>query len=259
MNQILKEAALLNRKAAFRKEKGLFTAEGLNLVSEVPEDHLKVLIYTERFRKEHPALIREREEKRAHGQIFLEVTESEFQRISDTKTPQGVMALVSFFSADQEKLFSTENGLFLFLERLQDPGNLGTVMRSAEASGVTAVFIGSGSADIYNPKTVRSTMGALFRVPFIENVSIPDTIRAFQKTGGKVYAAALQGSVSYDTLSYRASSAFLIGNEAAGLNEESIALSDAAVRIPMLGKVESLNAGVAASVLVFEAARQRRT
>ncbi|MBQ6679263.1 MAG: RNA methyltransferase [Lachnospiraceae bacterium] len=258
MEPLLKEAALLNKKAVFRKEKGLFVAEGLNLCEEAPPERIRALFYTDAFAAEHPAFFRERAGMRAAGVPFLRVPENDFLRASDTRTPQGVMALVSCFRYDADQLLCRENGLFLILETLQDPGNLGTILRSAEAAGVTAVFIGAGSADIYNPKTVRATMGALFRVPFIENVCVPDVVRMLGARGIKTCAAALQGSVPYDSVDYTGPSAFLIGNESSGLTEESIALSDQAVRIPMQGKVESLNAGVAAALLVFEAERQRR-
>ena len=258
MNQVLKEAALLNKKAAFRKEKELFITEGLNCCREVPEEAVRLVVYTDRFEKEHPDFISSRFHLKARGVPFIKAADSEFERISDTKTPQGVLMEVQFFHYDPEELLRTENGLFLFLETVQDPGNLGTMMRSAEAAGVTGVLIGSGSADIYNPKTVRATMGAVFRVPFVENVSIREMTGILKAHGGQVLAAALEGSVPYDAPDYRKSSAFIIGNEAAGLTKETIAASDLAVRIPMLGKTESLNAGVAASILLFEAARQRR-
>ena len=258
MNQLLKEAALLNKKAAFRKEKELFIAEGLNCCREVPDEAVRAVVYTAGFEKEHPDFIASRIHLKEAGIPFLKAADSDFERISDTKTPQGILMEVEFFHYAPEELLRTENGLFLFLETVQDPGNLGTMMRSAEAAGVTGVLIGTGSADIYNPKTVRATMGAVFRVPFAENVDIRAMSGLLQSYGGQVLAAALSGSVPYDTPDYRKSSAFVIGNEAAGLTAETIACSDMAVRIPMLGKTESLNAGVAASVLLFEAARQRR-
>ena len=248
----------MNKKAAFRKEKGLFIAEGLNCVKEVPKDRIRRLIYSAHFEAEHPDFMASLAPLEDRGVPMIRIPDSEFERISDTKTPQGVLAEVQCFQYDPAALLKTENGLFVFLEEVRDPGNLGTIMRSAEAAGVTAVLIGAGSADIYNPKTVRATMGAIFRLPFVPDVEIREMTGILKECGGQVYAAALQGSVPYDAPDYRGASAFVIGNEAAGLKEETITACDAAVRIPMLGKTESLNAGVAAAVLLFEAARQRR-
>ena len=148
--------------------------------------------------------------------------------------------------------------LLVILETLQDPGNLGTILRAGEGAGVTGVIMNEESADIYNPKVIRSTMGAIFRVPFLVTPDLRGTIREIREMGIRVYAAHLHGTAAYEEMDYREPSGFLIGNEAAGLTKETAALADARVIIPMAGRVESLNAAIAASVLLFEAARQRR-
>ena len=116
----------------------------------------------------------------------------------------------------------------------------------------------SRTVDIYNPKTIRSTMGSIYRIPFLYENDLAESIRKLQEKKIAVYAAHLQGAKIYDACTYRSGTAFLIGNEANGLREETAARADASVKIPMAGKVESLNAAVAASILLFEAARQRR-
>lgn len=130
-------------------------------------------------------------------------------------------------------------------------------MRAGEAAGVTAVIMDAGTCDIYNPKVIRSTMGSLFRMKFFVTENLGETIRKMQSLGGTVYAAHLKGSVPYDTPDYTGMTGFLIGNEAKGLTDEITSVCEKAVRIPMKGKVESLNAAMAATVLMFEAARQR--
>ena len=146
----------------------------------------------------------------------------------------------------------------LVLEHLQDPGNLGTILRAGEGAGLTGVLMDSNTADIYSPKVVRATMGSLLRVPFAYVEDLGEALALLKKKKIRVYAAHLQGSNAYDRENYRKATAFLIGNEANGLSPETAAAADVRIRIPMLGEVESLNAAVAASVLMFEAARQRR-
>ena len=146
----------------------------------------------------------------------------------------------------------------LVLDNIQDPGNLGTIFRTAEAAGVTGVFLSRDCADIYNPKTVRSTMGAIFRQPFVYVEDLPGTISRMKEKGICVFAAHLQGERSYDREDYRKKTAFLVGNEGNGLRREVEEMADVRVRIPMAGRAESLNAAIAAGVLMFEVARQRR-
>ncbi len=146
----------------------------------------------------------------------------------------------------------------MVLDHLQDPGNVGTILRAGEAAGVTGVILSAGCADIYNPKVIRSTMGSIYRMPFVYVEDLPEVLEELKRRGIHCYAAYLEGKNSYDRESYVKGSAFLIGNEGNGLSEEVAACADIRIRIPMLGQVESLNAAAAATVLMFEAARQRR-
>ena len=148
--------------------------------------------------------------------------------------------------------------LMLVLENLQDPGNLGTMMRTAEGAGVTGVLLSRGCVDIYNPKTIRSTMGSIYRVPFLYTDDLLADMDKLHEKGIRTYAAHLKGKGYYDEESYQGPTAFLIGNEGNGLSDE---LSDKAkqyIKIPMEGQLESLNAAVAAAILMYEASRQRR-
>ncbi|MDE7037602.1 MAG: RNA methyltransferase, partial [Lachnospiraceae bacterium] len=151
-----------------------------------------------------------------------------------------------------------ERPLVAVLDHLQDPGNLGTIFRAAEGAGVTGIVMDRECVDIYNPKTIRSTMGSVYRMPFCYVEDLPDAVREMKENGILTYAAHLEGRRDYDEEDYRRPCAFLIGNEGNGLTREVAQLADAYIRIPMKGQVESLNAAVAASVLMFEAARQRR-
>lgn len=148
--------------------------------------------------------------------------------------------------------------MLLVLDNLQDPGNLGTIFRTAEAAGVTGIILSKDSVDIYNPKVIRSTMGAIFRMPFVYVEKLTDTIEELKAHQIQVYAAHLDGKNAYDEECYLNGTAYLIGNEGNGLRQEVADCADTWIRIPMLGQAESLNAAVAASILMFEAARQRR-
>ena len=151
-----------------------------------------------------------------------------------------------------------EHPLFLVLEDLQDPGNMGTIFRTAEGAGVDGIFMSTNCVDIYNPKVIRSTMGSVYRVPFVYVEDLPAVLDSLKDYGITAYAAHLEGKNRYDQECYRKGTAFLIGNEGNGLREEVAERADIRIRIPMEGQVESLNAAIAAAVLMFEAGRQRR-
>ncbi len=184
------------------------------------------------------------------------VSDSVFQYLSDTKNPQGILAVVKQLHYELDDLFG-ENPLIVVLENVQDPGNLGTILRTAEAAGVTGILMSAGCADIYNPKVTRSTMGSIFRVPFVYTQDLADALTKLQKRGIRLFAAHLQGSEELYSEVYTGPSAFLVGNESRGLTAETASLADKAVRIPMSGDVESLNAAIASSIMMFEAKRQR--
>ncbi len=253
-NKKAAEVRNLGKKASLRRELSLFTVEGIRMFRETPEDRIRSVFATERFLKNAPEEIRAKF-GRLPGEL---VTEEVFSSISDTKTPQGVLAVVSQEAHGLSDVLRGKETNLLVLETIQDPGNLGTMLRAGEGAGLTGIIADSGTADIYNPKVIRSTMGSIFRVPVVYVQDLRETIRELKRQQVQVCAAHLGGSVSYDTADYSGANAFLIGNEARGLTDETAALADRAVRIPMLGQVESLNAAVAASVLMYELARQRR-
>lgn len=253
-NEKIKHVAALQQKARLRREESLFVIEGGRLFWEAPVSLIKEVYVTERFLENADA---EMMEKLA-GTGYEVVSPQVFGKMSDTKAPQGVLAVLVRQNHKREELMDTEAPLLLLLENIQDPGNLGTIMRTAEGAGVTGVILSHDCADIYQPKVVRSTMGSLFRVPFYQTEDILQEIKFLQSRNIKVYAAYLEGAESYDAESYLDGCAFLIGNEGNGLTRETAFAADARIRIPMAGKLESLNAGVSAALLVYEAARQRR-
>ncbi len=254
--EIKKTAALLARKKE-RDRRGLFVVEGPKMFGEAPMERIERVYLAQSA----AAQMYEKYGDRLSGLSCETVSDEVFVRMSDTKTPQGILCLVRQQHYNIEEILRENKGkrmLFIILEDIQDPGNLGTIFRTAEAAGADGVIMSSWTADIYNPKTIRSTMGSVYRVPFFHVDQMEEAVRRLQKAGVAVYAAHLGGTAAYDACDYQKSTAFLIGNEAKGLREETAACADARITIPMAGKVESLNAAVASSILLFEAARQRR-
>lgn len=253
-NQRIKEIVQLQKKSKARNAEGVFIVEGIRMIREIPEEKLKALYVTEEFYKKHKAEL--------PGKLRPEfVTPTVFSYISDTKTPQGVLAIVwqsKYALSDILQMKTKNEELLLVLDNLQDPGNLGTIFRTAEAAGVTGIVLSKDCVDIYNPKVIRSTMGAIFRMPFVYVEQLTDTIDELKKHRIQVYAAHLDGKHAYDEENYLGGTAYLIGNEGNGLRKEVAKCADTWIRIPMEGQAESLNAAVAASILMFEASRQRR-
>lgn len=257
-NKQVKYVSSLVKKARARRDEDLFVAEGLRMCGELPKERIKALYISESFQRSPECAVL------TAGVWQVEVVSDEvFRALSDTQTPQGVLALVRqyHYTAAEVAEYGKKQGTaahLMILERLQDPGNLGTILRAGEGAGVTGILMDGETADIYNPKVIRATMGSVLRVPFAYVDDLHGTLAMLKERGIRLYAAHLRGKNTYDREDYTGDTGFLIGNEAGGLREETAALADTWVRIPMAGKVESLNAAVAASVLMFEAARQRR-
>ncbi len=256
-NKTVKEIAALSQKGKERNKKDVFVAEGVKMFMEAPKERI-CGVYVAGSAEQ--GLLEMCGAKLAELSYEL-VSDEVFGKMSDTMTPQGILCLVRQFHHDLTFLLENskkERKLFIILEDIQDPGNLGTIFRTAEAAGASGVIMSRHTADVYNPKTIRSTMGSVYRVPFVVVEDMPCIIKALQEKGVCVYAAHLGGKACYEAFDYRKSTAFLIGNEGNGLRKETADCADVLIRIPMEGSVESLNAAVASSVLLYEAYRQRR-
>lgn len=251
-NKRIKNVIALLEKNKARKEQDAFVIEGIKLFMEAPEDRILEVYVAESYAGPTVKL-----DKIPHEVVKDDV----FRKMTDTLTPQGILCVVKKEHYDQEAMIkaSGKAPLFLVLETLQDPGNLGTIMRTAEGAGVSGVIMSSDTVDIYNPKTVRSTMGSIFRVPFVYTDDLQGSINSLKKHGVRCFAAHLRGERSCYAFDYSEPSAFFIGNEGNGLSDATADLADTYIRIPMEGKLESLNAAVSAAVLMYEAKRQRTT
>ena len=253
-NAQVKQVCAYVQKAKERRKDGIFVVEGRKMFEEAPAERVYKVYATQSFCDKH---IDDGIGAKLSATGYELVSEEVFAKMSDTKTPQGVLCLVKWPQYTLEELLACQNGVFVVLEDLQDPGNLGTIIRTGEGAGITGVIMTRETVDIFNPKTIRATMGSIYRVPFIYVEDIADAIQALKAAGIAVYAAHLKGQKFYDAFDYTKGSAFLIGNEGNGLKEQTADLADTYVKIPMAGQVESLNAAIATTLFMYEAARQR--
>lgn len=248
-NEQIKNIIQLKEKSKVRKSKKMFTVEGIKMFREIPQKDLVSIFVSETFEKENRVLLSDRE--------YQVVSDSVFKKISDTVTPQGVMAIVRQKEYTMEEILENRNpkkSCIVVLDRLQDPGNLGTIVRTGEAAGISGIVMSTDCADIYNPKVIRSTMGSIFRVPFTIVEDLPMAVEKLKENGITTYAAHLKGE-AYNSGTLVNDCALLIGNEARGLSDAVASKADQLIKIPMAGKVESLNAAVATAILMYEAMR----
>lgn len=253
-NGKVKKIVQLLQKSRVRKKEGIFVVEGKKMVSEIPKDQLVEVLYSEAFLEKDKTYI----EALRKQEIGVEVVSNQVMKhLTDAVTPQGIIGLAKMVQVSFDQLLEKEP-LIIILEQLQDPGNLGTIIRTADAVGATGVILSKGSVDLYNPKVVRSTMGSLFRVPILKDRNLQADISALQKEGIRILATHLQGSQIIYDCDLTGGIGILIGNEGNGLTDTLTEMADGRVLIPMMGDSESLNAGVATSVMVYEALRQRR-
>ncbi|GAC1367782.1 MAG: RNA methyltransferase [Actinomycetota bacterium] len=186
------------------------------------------------------------------------VTPAVMESISGTQTPPGAVAIVAFVDREPSALLAGPSQLLVVVSQVRDPGNLGTILRSAWAAGVDGVFLTEGTVDVYNPKVVRASAGAIFRVPVAREVEIPWVLSELGRRQIRRVAADPMAVTPYYEVDMAGPCALVFGNEAWGLPEEVLAAVDERASIPMRASAESLNVGVAAAVFLFEALRQRR-
>lgn len=248
----VKRLLQLNKKSKERNREDIFLVEGIKMFLEAPKDRIIKVYLSEAFYNKGEFI------DDLKGLSYEVIQDSIFHSISDTKTPQGILCLVKQYHYSLDDMLSVEDPHLLVIENLQDPGNLGTIIRTGEGAGVTGVIISSSSVDMYNPKTIRATMGSVYRVPFFYTDNLISLMELLKKKKIFTYAAHLEGKQFYDLEDFKKPLAFLIGNEGNGLTEELASQADKYLKIPMNGKVESLNAAIAATILMYEVYRQRR-
>ncbi len=249
-NKQVKHCAKLVSSRKYRKEEGLFVAEGQRLCEDAVRSGLKPqqTFIVENMLEKCAAVLAESK------QVFV-ITDELSAKISDTQTPQGVFCV--FQALDNGASVDTMKWQrVLLLSSLQDPGNIGTIIRSAEAFGIDGLILSADCPDLTSPKVLRSTMGGVFRLPIKVVENIEDAIAELRADGFSVYATALsEKSVPITELDLNGKCAAVIGNEGNGLTQQVIDACTAPVIIPMAGKAESLNAAIAASIVIWEMCR----
>lgn len=254
-NGKVKRLVNLKKRRKTRDEENVFLVEGIRMFREVPVKKSWEIYVSETFYKKEKSVL---DEIMPAGTVHAEIlSDTVFAYVSDTKTPQGVLCVVEQMEYLPEQVFAGENPHLLVLDNLQDPGNLGTIIRTAEGAGVTGIVLSKDCVDVYNPKVIRSTMGSVYRMPFYYAEDLLQEIRRIKEMGIITYAAHLEGCADYDKEDYKKPCAFFIGNEGNGLRDEVANAADIYIKIPMNGQVESLNAAIASAVLMFEVRRQR--
>ena len=251
-NKQIKHIMALQQKSKLRNECKEFVIEGIKMYREIPTEKIvatfvKESYYNDKFHnKDNTTLYN-----------YEVVADKVFDGMSQTMTPQGILAIVKQPEYNFDEIISRKESKLLFLEDIRDPGNIGTMIRTAEGAGFDGIVLSKESVDIYNPKVVRSTMGAIYRVPFIYEENFADKLRdKYIKAGYSLYAAHLEGAINYTKLDYNEKTGIIIGNEANGISKEVASIAGNMIKIPMEGKVESLNAAVSAALIMYEVYRQ---
>ena len=252
-NLRVKQLVKLQKSARFRRQSELFVAEGLRVCADAMRSGavIKTLYVTEQAAEKYSS---QYEQLSAYAEGTVMLADNIFAAVSDTQTPQGFLCTIK--TLDKTIQFDTikDSGKFLALDNVQDPNNLGTILRSAEAFGVSGVILSADCCDIYNPKVVRGSMGAVYRVPFMICGSIAAFLREHPELHS--YAAVVDKDAERITdTAFCAPCVAVIGNEGNGLGEETIAVCKHRITIPMKGNAESLNASAAATIIIWEMLR----
>ena len=251
-----------------REKEGMFLVEGWRGVEEACASltEISLLVFTaDSKRNERYASILSAAKKIAHESY--ETSAKEFQLFADTVTAQGIAAVVKTFSNEQDNVLSqlTKKGIsfVLALDEIADPGNLGTMIRTCDWFGVDGILLSRNCVELYNPKVVRSTVGSIFRLPFIDcsqsKSTFPEILTKLKKGGFVLYGAEVSGSNDLRSLPWPDKAVVIVGNEARGISPEIHAMLDQHVSIPRFGKAESLNAGIAVGVLLSHYSFQKRS
>ena len=255
-NAKIKDLLALQEKSKERRRKGLFVVEGrrelLHCIEAGYEPYAAFFC---------PEIISEADFKEISEKCdcsFFEIPRHLYDKVAYRGGTEGVIAELKCKDMSLEALKVKENPLIVVLEAVEKPGNLGAVLRSADAAGVDAVIVCDPLTDMYNPNLIRSSIGAIFTVP-VATASSEETIAWLKERGIRIYTAQLQDSEWYYDTDMKGGTAIVMGTEATGLTGTWRKAADAHIKIPMLGKLDSLNVSVSAAILIFEAVRQRNS
>ena len=242
-NEIIKNIKKLKEKK-YRLDS--YIVEGIKMVKEAINENQEI------------ALIAIREDFKidfdTKNTKIVTISNKIFNDISDVKTPQGILAVIK---KNQNNQIETNQEYILALDSLQDPGNMGTIIRTADSANINQIIINKTTVDPYSPKVIRSTMGAIYRTNIIEVEDLKTTLKEMKSKGFQIITTDLKATQSIYDINYNNKTVVVIGNEANGVSQEILQTADKKVIIPMLGKTESLNASIAASIMIYEYVRQK--
>ena len=258
-NPKIKNLLLLQEKSKARKEQGLFVVEGRRELEHCLEAGytLRTIFYCPEIVGPTEFVENSRTSGVESAPTIIEIPEQLDRKVAYRESTEGIMAEVEYRSLSLKDLKLPENPLVMVLESVEKPGNLGAVLRSADAAGVDAVIFCDPLTDLYNPNLIRASIGAVFTVPTV-TASSEETIAFLQERGIQILTAQLQDSSLYYDIDMRRGTALVMGTEATGLTDLWRQAASAHIRIPMLGRLDSLNVSVSAAILLFEAVRQRQ-
>lgn len=245
------------RNPKYRDKFNLFTVEGLKLVKEAFSSNfeLKFVILTDKTLMQVAEI--ENLCSQRHVPQYI-VTEQLFNKISDTISPQGVAAAVKIKDhCIDDVIKPARKSFFVITDMVQDPGNLGGIIRSADATGADAVFVLKGSVDVYNPKTIRATMGSIFHLPVIRIDDKQSILNHLKSSRVSIIASSLNAKSLIFEADFSGPIAVVVGNESCGVSREILSFADTHIKIPLVGKAESYNVAVAAGIVMYEVMRQR--
>lgn len=253
-NEFVKHVKKLKDKK-YRDMHNEYVIEGMKLVAEAIQEKapIKQIVLCDDCEKN--AMIPKELMYEIAKKECIYVTEKVFKYLSEVQTPQGILAVIEKHKNESQMDYTQD--IIVALDDVQDPGNLGTILRTVDSIGLTQILVSKGTADAYNPKVVRSTMGAIFRVKIIECENLKQMLKEIKKHKFKVVVSSLQAQNTIYDMDYN-KKVVIIGNEANGVKQEIQELADEKVKIPMLGKTESLNASVATGIILYEYVRQKQ-
>lgn len=246
-NNLFKEIKKLKEKK-HRIKSNKYLIEGLRFVEEAIKSKVSIdsIIFTESFKEKNPDLFLKINENIK----LIQMNEALLKQLCSTENPQGVVGVINM---QNKELKSGE--LVVLVDKVQDPGNMGTIIRTAHAAGAAGIVMTKGTVDIYNDKTLRSTMGSIFYIPIVEDDSL-DFVKSLKKEGYKLVVSSLQGKNNFFEENLQGKVMIAVGNEGNGVSDELYDIADIKVKIPMPGEAESLNVAVATSIMIYEKIRQ---
>lgn len=250
-NKVIKEIRKLKEKK-YRTENNKFLVEGFRFAGEAVDSDFEVshIFFSENVEEKFQHF--KDQHKVGENTKIFKAAEAIIKTISSTENPQGIVAVV------ENKKFPVDfqHGIYIFVDKVQDPGNMGTIIRTANAAGAKGIIINKGSVDVYNDKTLRSTMGSIFKIPVIIDDDL-SVLTKLKENSFKLIVSSLDTNKNFYAADLRHKVIIAVGNEGSGISDEILKLADEIVKIPMPGNAESLNVAVAAAIMMFEAVRQR--